>query len=302
MIGHFKVPKICILLGFFTLIVVHFILKDHFYLTGIIFYAFPLFTILGIGILCASLFLQEKKLFKTLVIALISLCIYWWLHAFHFEPKIADTENHHGILFWNIADQKIKPLSILITHVKADEPDFIALVETENVSDSIFRIYQMQLKDYQLLKLKGNMIIGSKHPINRVLFMGENDNYAFNHITVVMDGKNFEILLIDLYASPFHNKKIPFENIYNYTNKHSIDLVLGDFNTPFESMYFRELEFGFDSFRGLNTGLTYTWPFGLPLYELDQIWISKKHQALKLDKKNYIISDHSLLFGHFKTR
>lgn len=300
MIKRFKVPKMFILVGFFTLILVHFLIKDHFYLSGILFYAFPLFGIITIGIVCAMFFIKDKKLFKILIIFIVSLSAYWWFHSFHFEPETTNVDNKQTALFWNIANQKIKPLNIILKHVAAENPEFISLVETDNISDSIFKIYQNQLKDYQLLQLKGDMIFGSKHPIAKVFYESENDDYAFNHITLNADTGPVEILIIDLYGSPFHNKKYPFEILFNYLNNNTIDLILGDFNTPYESIYFRTFETDFNSFHGLNTGFTYTWPYRLPLYELDHIWIAKKHRALKLQKKNYAVSDHSMLIGHFK--
>ena len=299
MIKRFKIPKILILAGYFVLILIHFLIKDYFYFTGIVFYAFPLLGIIGIGILLVILFINNEKIFEFLTLLLFLLSIYWWYHSFHFEPKVIETDNKQTVLFWNIAKQKDRPLNIISKHVDTDSPEFIGLVEADYISDSIFEIYKDKLQNYNLIQLEGDMIFGSKAPITNVFYVGVNDDYAINHISVSNGNGAFEILMIDLYGSPLHNKKPPFEIIYNYLNNHPIDFILGDFNTPYESVYFRKLESDFESFHGLNTGLTYTWPKGLPLYELDQIWISKKHEALKLQKLNYTISDHSLLIGHF---
>lgn len=299
MLKRLKFSKKILLFGFFVLIVNHFLLKDFFYLSGIVFYAFPLLGIIGIGIFCAIIFSKETLILKALTLVIIILGIYWWYHAFHFAPEISENDNQKTVLFWNIAKQKDRPLNIIANHVKTESPEFICLVEAHYISDSIFNRYQNQLSDYHLVRLKGKMLFGSKTPVTNVYFEGINDDYAFNHLSVGANANKVEILIVDLYGSPLHNKKPPFEIIYNYLNNHHIDFILGDFNTPYESIYFRKFENNYQSFHGLNSGFTYTWPKGLPLYELDQIWISKKHKALKLQKLNYPISDHSLLIGHF---
>lgn len=290
------------LLGFFALIIIHFIVKDRWYITGVLFYAFPLLVIIGIGIVFAILFSKNQLILKSLIVTTILLGMYWWYHSFHFASEVLENNKYQTVLFWNIAKQKDRPLEVILKHVKAENPEFIGLVETEHISDSIFKIYQTQLQNYQLVHLKSDMIFGSKQPIKNVYYESVSDDYAFNHITIGEANNTLEIMLIDLYGSPFHNKKPPFEIIYKYLKKHPIDVILGDFNTPFESVHFRKLESDFTPFHGLNSGFTYTWPNGLPLFELDQIWISKKHQALKLQKLNYAVSDHSMLIGFFKLK
>lgn len=302
MIRRFKIAKILILTVYFVLILIHFFIKDHFYVTGIVFYAFPLLGLIGIGILLVIFFINDERIFEFLTLLTFILSIYWWYHSFHFEPKIIEPDNKQTVLFWNIAKQKDRPLSIISKHVNTENPEFISLVEANYISDSIFKIYQDEFKNYNLIQLEGDMIFGSKAPITNVFYEGVNDDYVLNHISISSGDNAVEILMVDLYGSPLHNKKTPFEIIYDYLNNNRIDFILGDFNTPFESIYFKKFESDFQSFRGLNTGLTYTWPRGLPLYELDQIWISKKYQALKLQKLNYSVSDHSLLIECFSLK
>lgn len=300
MIKRFKFPKYLVLSGYLILVLIHFTIKDYYYLTGLVFYAFPLLGIIGIGLFCAILFTKDTKIFKILVLLILVLSVYWWNHSFHFEPEIDNTTKHQTLLFWNIAKKKDMPLPKLLKHIEAQDPLFIGLVEADYISDSIFKIYQNKLKNYNLIQPKGQKIFGSKIPITNVIHEGLNDDYFINLI-ILADGVNsFQILMVDLYGSPLHNKKPPFEIIYNYIDNNDIDFIIGDFNTPYESVYFREFEAKFNSLHGLNFGFTYTWPRGLPLYELDHIWISKKHKPLKLQNINYSISDHNLLIGHFK--
>jgi hypothetical protein len=170
------------------------------------------------------------------------------------------------------------------------------LVEAiHNQSDYKYKI-EKELHDYKVEYLKSNMIVASKDKIETLNSIQINQNLNLNHIRV----GNQTYLLVDIYASPIHNKKDALNNVIEYANKNSIDVILGDFNTPFESIHFKKFKSKYTSLRTYQKGFSATWPFGIPLLELDQIWLKNEIKPLGLEKTHYSCSDHPVLVGKFK--
>ena len=80
---------------------------------------------------------------------------------------------------------------------------------------------------------------------------------------------------MDLDANPFRSRAAAFEALSRSLEgeRSGPRLVLGDFNTPWESVHF-------DAFRATmhhafdraGSGLSPTWPLPVPLLELDHVW------------------------------
>ncbi|AUS05368.1 hypothetical protein C1A40_07700 [Tamlana carrageenivorans] len=73
-------------------------------------------------------------------------------------------------------------------------------------------------------------------------------------------------------------------------------MVLGDFNLPYESLYFKEIKRHFNHwFSSKGNGFRETWSWGLPLLSLDHIWVSKDLEILDSKKLNSLESDHEMI-------
>ena len=73
-------------------------------------------------------------------------------------------------------------------------------------------------------------------------------------------------------------------------------IILGDFNLPFESKYFKSIKQNFNhAFNEKGNGFRETWFWNFPLLSLDHIWVSKDLKILKTQKINTFKSDHSMI-------
>jgi endonuclease/exonuclease/phosphatase family metal-dependent hydrolase len=70
-------------------------------------------------------------------------------------------------------------------------------------------------------------------------------------------------------------------------------IIVGDFNTPPESVWFREWRTrGFTLANdGPRRGFRETWAYGLPLLTLDHIWLASGWKVLRCDHRR-LGSDH----------
>lgn len=297
---YLKKHKAYILLIYAFLLAIHFVLKDKIYPISVLFYAFPLFIIIAIGIFVSIIFFNHKKTFYFIVIGQLLLIIYWFNYYYSFAEVKPETTKTSCILFWNVAKKEQLPINILVKNIKEENISNIALVEAENITQKNLLTLKEKLPDFNFKKLKGNMFFGSLNIIKNVNYTSKDKSYKFNLIeTENKDLKIEKILIIDIYANPFFNRKTPLENTFKYIKNSKTDIIVGDFNTPFNSIHFSEYKNNFKSFHGLSKGSSATWAYGLPLLELDHIWVNKKYIPVSLTKKNYKVSDHQMLIANY---
>ncbi len=288
------------LIFYVTLLIIHFLIKDRFQNVSVIYYASPLPLIILFGLFVTIMNYRHKPLFYVLSFFLLGISGYFCGHYFGSEFETTPSKETSHILFWNAAGNQPLPTDILIKHIKTARPEILALVETENISDSDLTILKTACPDYNFQTLEGAMLIAIKGQIIEIIFKEEERLYRSNRIVTTIDDKPVTILIADVSASPFRNKEIPLSTIAETAKKHKIDVLVGDFNTPYESVFFKDFKRDYYSFHPFSIGLTSTWPIPIPLIEIDQIWVAKSLQPIKMEKFSYDVSDHKLLIAEYK--
>ena len=281
------------------LLFINLVLKDRFYPISILFYACPLILIIGFGIFSSILYLKKKIIAFSLLSLQIILTVYWFNNYYAFAEEMPETKNTSSILLWNVAKKDLIPIDILVETIRKENITNLALVEAEHITDKDFKNLNKQLPKFHFKKLKGNMLFGSINRIKTVRYTSEDRSHKFNLIQTYNNNNVENILIVDIYANPFLNRKLPLETTFQYIKNTKTDIIVGDFNTPFESVHFKQYKEKFQSFHVLSNGATATWAFGLPLMELDHIWISSKYIPIHLKKKNFLVSDHQLLIASY---
>jgi endonuclease/exonuclease/phosphatase (EEP) superfamily protein YafD len=88
-------------------------------------------------------------------------------------------------------------------------------------------------------------------------------------------GRPLEVVLVDLDANPFRSRAAAFAALGRTLEQGQSGprLVMGDFNTPWESVHFDPFRATMHhAFDRAGSGLSPTWPLPLPLLELDHVW------------------------------
>ncbi len=296
--------KAYLILGYAFLLSVHFIFKDRFAPFVFIFFACPLLFIIAYGFVVQCICYKNKTLFIILLGLNILLAVFWFTNYYYTNDKTvkAETAYNHAILYWNIARPKQLPLDLIFKNMKTLEPEIIVLVEAKNIPKSDLETFTRHYPDYQIKALNGEMIIAVKGIINHVLYGDISASSKYNFVTTTIQNHSITVLITDLLANPFKSKHSDLQKVHRIAKKHNIDFVIGDFNTPYESAYFKAFNTEFESFHSYNNGITATWPSAFPVLEIDQFWLNKRWQPLKLNKQFHSNSDHALLVGQFKLK
>lgn len=300
MMKIFVILRACALFAYAFLLLIHFILKDHFQFLQIVFYAFPLPILIFIGSVITILFYRSKAYFIFLICLIIVLNIVWFNNAYIFPRHVEIPENATSVIFWNAADRPTIPMAILSKNINKIQPDIIALVETEHATEEDIVQLSEEFPAYEFRILDGYMMIGVKGHIKNVSYVIEEYSHDINFVEMEIANGPLLVALTDTFQSPTMDKRKTLGTVLQLVSERNVDLIVGDFNTPYESVHFRNFEIDYNSFHDYGQGFSATWPFGIPLLEIDQIYTVKTLSPILLQKFYYNVSDHAMLVGYFK--
>ena len=292
--------RACALLIYVPLLFIHFIFKDHFRYFQVPFYAFPLPILILGGIVITILFCRPKAYFIFFICMTLGLTGIWFNTAYILPNTVKIPDDATSVIFWNAANRATIHLDIVSENIKNIQPDIIALAETENASAEDILQLSKNFPAYEFQILEGDMLIGIKGHIENITYIVEKYSHDINFVEAQLNTGPILIAFTDTFQDPGMNKRKTLETVLQLVSQKNSDLVIGDFNTPYESVHFRKYETSYTSFHDYGQGFSATWPFGIPLLEIDLMFTSKKFTPILLQKLYYKVSDHAMLVGYFK--
>jgi endonuclease/exonuclease/phosphatase (EEP) superfamily protein YafD len=281
------------LIGFYVfLLLVQFFIKDTFFPISIIFYAFPILIIVIYNFLLIYIDKKNKYLQVSLIIILSIFLFKNYKTGLKEEIKTSNLK----VLYWNIAKKKDKAIPILVNAISTENPDIISLVEAKGFSTDDIKNLEGNLSNYYFKKLKGSIVVGLKIRKSEIEYTELIDSSKFNLVSTKINDIKTTIMIVDITASPIKSRKNALKNIYETSLKNNCLLVIGDFNTPYNSVHFNSYKKQFSNAdREAGKGFISSWPFGIPLMQIDHIWSSKKITPINSFKKYYFMFDHPML-------
>ena len=277
----FKLIDVVTILG---LLAVHFFIKERTFWSSLGFYALPLPVIIFVVVML-SIVLSKKWRQYNLIIAALLLLV-WLGRSFKLHIPDDIKENDLEVVFWNTARRNTFKTAL---NESDDIPDVMVLVEFRNKNIEELKI---RYPKYYFYSSHRELFIFSKTPLDI-----KSENISKYRSSVI----NFETAGINFYAVDAQGSiDVPRKMELTYINKSIKEknntIVLGDFNTPYESFYLKQLKKDFNhAFSKKGNGFKETWFYNLPLLCLDYIWVSKDLKILKTEKIFSSKSDHSML-------
>lgn len=267
-----------------AILAIHFIFKEHSYRSSLFYYAFPLPIILLI-VLFLSIFLFRKfRRYNFLVAALL---LFIWLgrsFKIHFSETI--NENDIEIVFWNASRHNGYNQAFQINN---SIPDILVMVESAR---SNIENFKNKYPNFYLYLSKKEIAIFSKTPIRII----KESSSKYNSKAINFEINNINFYAIDIQASHDVPRKRELKFIDELIVIKENTIILGDFNTPYESKYLNNIKTNFNhAFNEKGNGFRETWFWNIPLLSLDHIWVSKDLSINHIEKINTFKSDHSML-------
>jgi endonuclease/exonuclease/phosphatase (EEP) superfamily protein YafD len=198
------------------------------------------------------------------------------------------------VIFWNVARTRVFR-DRLGPEMLAQHPEVIALAEAGPSTDAQIQFWRDALPGWQHSDLRSGMLLCSRGPHHEEARWELGDGGRCRQFVVDRQGTSLRILLVDIKSNPLRSRREPLEAIARRvrTLEREPFIVLGDFNTPSDSVWFRPLrEHCQDAFETAGRGYGPTWPVPLPALRLDHIWCGFRVVPISALHGWSVASDH----------
>lgn len=226
----------------------------------------------------------------------------WWTQAQWLSRREPTTENREiVVLFANVARTgDYRSTSDVARKLDAD---IIGMVEATGTLQELVDHWKSELPDYDLSILGNNIQIFTKGTSGDGIPRELGKDSHMRHIPVVVDGVEIQCLLVDIAANIFGSRGPAIEQLTNYAEQLDDQnvLIMGDFNTPLDSVHFRPLKRQHrNAFATAGDGYMATWPAPLPVLSLDQIWTNKRLKPIYCKNFSNSNSDHQIVWARLR--
>jgi hypothetical protein len=273
----------------FTAIAVQFSIKDTFYISSLVLYATP-YPLIVLGLLFLLLFIKASARKYYVVLAVI-LAITWIKNSYVFSSE-TNTSEGLEIVLWNA--YRIQNFEEAFEE-NGQVPDVCVLIESDQEK---FYEAQKAFPNYYFYFNEHGIAIFSK------TLLQIHASATKEHVTIVHFTTNdINFYAVDVYANMKFFRKPMLENILSRVQTNDKTIILGDFNTPYTSLFFENYKENYQhAFTEKGSGFRETWFWNVPLLSLDHIWISPDIAIQKTEKISTWKSDHAMLKTHITTK
>jgi endonuclease/exonuclease/phosphatase (EEP) superfamily protein YafD len=280
-------------------------IRDRWPVCSTIFYATPWLVLAGCCLVAAA-WGTATRLTRVFWTATASFCVMLW---FVKDVRLQTPEPPAGaatarplcrVLFWNLDRPEMHPKPVLLDLIHEHQPDIVACVETEGISEKEILRYREALPHYQLLRMPNDMVAFAKNPARHVAFHKLGGESYANEVEIQSATAPLRLFIADIHAAPTRNRKGPMQELLALTESIPNSIVAGDFNTPSDSCWFDPWRERFQhTWETAGSGVRQTWLHGLPILSLDHIWVEKRFLVTEFKKGQRYVggSDHAWLFA-----
>ncbi|HUQ69752.1 MAG TPA: endonuclease/exonuclease/phosphatase family protein, partial [Planctomycetaceae bacterium] len=149
--------------------------------------------------------------------------------------------------------------------------------------------------DYQIVVPHAELLLAVR---GRVLDQGDRPLGEFSHagwLDAEIAGRTVRAVVVDIASNPMISRREPLSELGEWLHCHNKvpQVVMGDFNTPDESVWFAPFRPEFrETFRTAGRGYAPTWPWPAPVLKLDHIWVNRQVDVRRAWQTSTWHSDH----------
>ena len=231
----------------------------------------------------------------------------WWFSDFERGQTAANVDGEGGpvmrVVLWN-AEGNLRWPGLLEALHDAD-PDILLVVESGRISLVRDRLKQVLGENCQTWSPGGQMLVTSRESMSPDPgSQREGGWWNYDHLnrfvgfTTRFEGRPVRILGVDVYSRPLNKRSIAAGHAARMGREDDVPtIVLGDFNTPADSVWFEAMREDFDhAFELAGDGYSPTWPEPVPLLQIDHVWLERgAFEVVQVQQIDTGVSDHRML-------
>jgi hypothetical protein len=263
--------------------------RDGTAITATLFYGTPWLLRLIAGVLAFSVLKHWGFRLIAATCVLVSLLEGW--HSWRRDVLPATSEGSFTASVWNAGrhlDENPAAWPIV------GQADLSAVIECGSFSADEWERFTAANPDLEWQRFDGSTMLGVRGKILSHESLGVHDLFRCHRVKVMLPGHGgLTVVVADVRSQPWLSRERALGGILKAAAGDPKSIILGDFNTPPESKWFRPwreqgLTLAND---GPRRGFRETWAYGLPLLTLDHIWLGSEWKALRTDRSHHG-SDH----------
>lgn len=259
-----------------------------------IFYATPWSVLAALALLPALLWARRRCWLPVVGFALVAvLCGAVWVRS-SFRSGPSPVPGSLRVAYWNVGrpDGNRPEVLAKMAEIRAD---VFGLGETRRGNGPVASEWTIGQPGKHVLPLRRHMMLSSPMPATQLHdgFLNDRGQYALTQTE--LRGRTVFILMVDFDAVVSISRKPAFDRMAEIIEAvGDVPLiVMGDFNTPSESVYFTPVRHRLRSaFATAGRGYSHTWPMPLPVLDLDHIWVSHHFRVVSSEHPASFLSDH----------
>lgn len=272
-------------------------IRDRWDAFAVVFYLLPLPVLAGIAAVLAVIH-QGRRIAAGAVFAAL---LAWWAgQSWSWHAPIQGDGRSDGefrCLYWNLC-RPGQPSEAMIEMVREFQPDVAGFGEPGPNFMEHEEAYEKALPGYECHLMPRGLILLSKWPARMIERAKLDRMGAYGIYEVSAPHRTVRIVIVDVHSDPFRPRRNPLMESLAHAADAPRGIIMGDFNTPAESVHFRAYhEQGWQSaLDAAGRGFRETWFWRLPVLSLDQVWAGKGWQLLEARKISRWSSDHAAVF------
>lgn len=278
--------------------------RDRYPFPGaIVFYALPrplLLTLALVGLIVA------RRLWSRLCWGALGLLLAVWVSradvAWNSAP--GTTSDCQLVVCWNVGHDLPDDVE-MVDRQLARKPAVLGLSETGVLPDQWLARWREKHPDYEIIAVHRELLLAVRGKVIDHQRQGLLSNSHSLRVDAEIDGVSVRIVLVDIVANPWIPRREPMQKLAELlpTSDDRPIIVMGDFNAPDDSVWFKPLRAEFrEAFRTAGQGYAPTWPWPAPLLKLDQIWVNRHVEVCRAWQQKTWHSDHRIQFATVKFR
>lgn len=307
---HFrtKLHRIAGILGCLLLVtgmLLHLTARDGHKWMATLFYAMPL-PLMMLGWLIAAGWHFRQRRLMVLCLALAFVTGFWWKAVSCKSEKetLTSTTQPAGarlkVLYWNMAYHRL-PSEDLDQLIAKHQPDIVGLGEVGLRSGDPNPLVRNLPPGYTAVRPEHGtaFIVRGATQVKRVKKLKGRSKFV--ELDATVDGRVWHLVLVDGDADPLLSREELLETVLK-TSTLPGTLVMGDFNTPLESVWFDRWSAAglHHASEGARHGFRETWPRHWPVLTIDHLWCTQETQPMLFERVKLPSSDHLAVMAVFE--